>query len=146
MELIGHSRPTTPKESYAKNYSTVFPHDEPLAGRNAKTDPLHGELLEAGCVFQERLGWERPGWFARKEGEGEGESSPPLPYDWYGAYGEERHEDYRYDHKLRMDYTFGHPKHHENVSSCVLLLLLLLLLWLLLFLSLLIKFLSLPLL
>lgn len=23
-------------EAYAKNYSTVFPHDEPLAGRNAK--------------------------------------------------------------------------------------------------------------
>ena len=23
-------------EAYAKNYSTVFPHDEPLAGRNMK--------------------------------------------------------------------------------------------------------------
>ncbi|XP_045326230.1 sarcosine dehydrogenase, mitochondrial isoform X3 [Leopardus geoffroyi] len=28
-------------ESYAKNYSVVFPHDEPLAGRNMRTDPLH---------------------------------------------------------------------------------------------------------
>nr|XP_054365456.1 sarcosine dehydrogenase, mitochondrial isoform X2 [Mirounga angustirostris] len=50
-------------ESYAKNYSVVFPHDEPLAGRNMRTDPLHEELLSQGCVFQERQGWERPGWF-----------------------------------------------------------------------------------
>lgn len=28
-------------ESYAKNYSVVFPHDEPLAGRNVRKDPLH---------------------------------------------------------------------------------------------------------
>lgn len=28
-------------ESYSKNYSVVFPHDEPLAGRNMRTDPLH---------------------------------------------------------------------------------------------------------
>lgn len=28
-------------ESYAKNYSVVFPHDEPLAGRNARKDLLH---------------------------------------------------------------------------------------------------------
>ncbi|KFP18857.1 hypothetical protein Z169_10155, partial [Egretta garzetta] len=51
-------------ESYAKNYSVVFPHDEPLAGRNARKDPLHEELLRQGCVFQERHGWERPGWFS----------------------------------------------------------------------------------
>ncbi|XP_072488982.1 sarcosine dehydrogenase, mitochondrial isoform X2 [Notamacropus eugenii] len=50
-------------ESYAKNYSIVFPHDEPLAGRNMRRDPLHEELLQQGCVFQERHGWERPGWF-----------------------------------------------------------------------------------
>ncbi|GAB5580352.1 sarcosine dehydrogenase [Prionailurus iriomotensis] len=31
-------------ESYAKNYSVVFPHDEPLAGRNMRTDPLHEVL------------------------------------------------------------------------------------------------------
>ncbi|OXB69053.1 hypothetical protein ASZ78_009529 [Callipepla squamata] len=31
-------------ESYAKNYSVVFPHDEPLAGRNMRKDPLHQVL------------------------------------------------------------------------------------------------------
>ena len=28
-------------ESYAKNYSMVFPHDEPLASRNMRRDPFH---------------------------------------------------------------------------------------------------------
>ncbi|XP_023228229.1 sarcosine dehydrogenase, mitochondrial-like [Centruroides sculpturatus] len=53
-------------ESYAKNYSIVYPHDEPLASRNMRKDPFHEELLNNGCIFQERLGWERPGWFTRE--------------------------------------------------------------------------------
>ena len=28
-------------ESYAKNYSMLFPHDEPLASRNMRRDPFH---------------------------------------------------------------------------------------------------------
>lgn len=28
-------------ESYAKNYSVVFPFDEPLASRNMRRDPFH---------------------------------------------------------------------------------------------------------
>lgn len=28
-------------ESYAKNYSVVFPFDEPLASRNMRKDPFH---------------------------------------------------------------------------------------------------------
>lgn len=28
-------------EAYAKNYSTVYPNDQPLAGRNFKKDPIH---------------------------------------------------------------------------------------------------------
>lgn len=28
-------------EAYAKNYDVAFPHDEPLSGRNLKTDPFH---------------------------------------------------------------------------------------------------------
>ena len=28
-------------ESYAKNYSMVFPHDEPLASRGMRKDPFH---------------------------------------------------------------------------------------------------------
>ncbi len=39
-------------EAYAKNYSMIFVHDEPLAGRNMKRDVLHHDLQAAGCVYQ----------------------------------------------------------------------------------------------
>ncbi|XP_076233334.1 sarcosine dehydrogenase, mitochondrial-like [Calliopsis andreniformis] len=54
-------------EAYAKNYNIVFPHDEPLSGRNLKTDPFHDLLLEKGAIMEERQGWERPGWFYSTE-------------------------------------------------------------------------------
>ncbi|XP_048469382.1 LOW QUALITY PROTEIN: sarcosine dehydrogenase, mitochondrial-like [Rhincodon typus] len=98
-------------ESYAKNYSVVFPYDEPLAGRNMRLDPLHQELLQQGCVFQERHGWERPGWFNPKG------PAPILNYDYYGFYGNKRHEDYRYNQLLRDDYTFDFPPHHNQIKS-----------------------------
>uniref|UniRef100_UPI00398F1D0D sarcosine dehydrogenase, mitochondrial isoform X3 n=1 Tax=Pristiophorus japonicus TaxID=55135 RepID=UPI00398F1D0D len=98
-------------ESYAKNYSVVFPHDEPLAGRNMRLDPLHQELLQQGCVFQERHGWERPGWFHPKG------PVPVLDYDYYGVYGNKRHEDYRYNQLLQEDYTFDFPPHHDQIKA-----------------------------
>ncbi|XP_032905303.1 sarcosine dehydrogenase, mitochondrial [Amblyraja radiata] len=101
-------------ESYAKNYSVVFPHDEPLAGRNMRHDPLYQELLQQGCVFQERHGWERPGWFNPTG------PAPPLDYDYYGMYDNKRHEDYRYNQLLREDYTFDFPSHHDQVGTCFL--------------------------
>ena len=65
-------------EAYAKNYSIVFPHDEPLAARPMKKDPLFEDLLNQGCVFEERHGFERPGWFAR---DGRNEVSLQLRLD-----------------------------------------------------------------
>ncbi|XP_023344278.1 sarcosine dehydrogenase, mitochondrial isoform X2 [Eurytemora carolleeae] len=96
-------------EAYAKNYSMVFPHDEPLAGRNMKKDPLYQVLLEAGCVYQERFGWERPGWFTHHQ------PSPPLQYDWYGAYDHKIHETDIYKDHLQLDYTFDHPGIQDNI-------------------------------
>uniref|UniRef100_A0A8C6JPK1 Uncharacterized protein n=1 Tax=Melopsittacus undulatus TaxID=13146 RepID=A0A8C6JPK1_MELUD len=98
-------------ESYAKNYSVVFPHDEPLAGRNVRKDPLHEELLRQGCVFQERHGWERPGWFSPRG------TAPVLDYDYYGAYGRERHRDYTYNRLLGDEYTFDFPPHHDVIKT-----------------------------
>ena len=97
-------------EAYAKNYALVFPHDEPLAGRNMKTDPLHSELLAAGCVYQERFGWERPGWFTMHG------PCPLKKYDWYGAYGNLPNTEYGYKERLNLDYTFDHTPIEENVS------------------------------
>ena len=62
-------------ESYAKTYAVVFPHDEPLAGRNFMRSPLHDTLVRKGCVYQSRHGGERPGWFADQP-------APVAPYDF----------------------------------------------------------------
>ena len=75
-------------------------------------DPLYNELLNAGCVYQERHGWERPGWFSHEP------DVEARPYDWYGAYGNEltTDSDYPYKRHLNYDYTFGYPQMHESVS------------------------------
>ncbi|KAK8776628.1 hypothetical protein V5799_030030 [Amblyomma americanum] len=98
-------------ESYVKNYSIVYPNDEPLASRNMRKDPLHEVLSQAGCIFQERLGWERPGWFA-KDG-----PAPALAYDYYGSYGNVKHVSYNYADKLKLDYTFDFPGHHNIIKD-----------------------------
>ncbi|XP_072287286.1 sarcosine dehydrogenase, mitochondrial isoform X2 [Pyxicephalus adspersus] len=98
-------------ESYAKNYSVVFPYDEPLAGRNMRKVPLHEELLNQGCIFQERHGWERPGWFYRKG------LAPVRKYDYYGAYGVQPHKDYTYSKLLEEEYTFDFPPHHDVIRN-----------------------------
>uniref|UniRef100_A0A3Q3K129 Sarcosine dehydrogenase, mitochondrial n=1 Tax=Monopterus albus TaxID=43700 RepID=A0A3Q3K129_MONAL len=98
-------------ESYAKNYSVVFPFDEPLASRNMRKDPFHQVLTEQGCVFQERHGWERPGWF-NKDG-----PAPVKDYDYYGAYEMRKNVNYKYKELLGKEYTFDFPPHHDAIKN-----------------------------
>lgn len=98
-------------ESYAKNYSVVFPFDEPLASRNMRKDPFHQVLQEHGCVFQERHGWERPGWFNRDG------AAPVLDYDYYGAYNVPKNTVYKYSGILSKEYTFDFPPHHDVIRD-----------------------------
>uniref|UniRef100_A0A8C4II14 Sarcosine dehydrogenase n=1 Tax=Dicentrarchus labrax TaxID=13489 RepID=A0A8C4II14_DICLA len=100
-------------ESYAKNYSVVFPFDEPLASRNMRKDPFHQVLTEQGCVFQERHGWERPGWFNKSK------PAPVKDYDYYGAYDIKKNVNYKYNELLGKEYTFDFPPHHDVVSECL---------------------------
>lgn len=93
-------------ESYSKRHSIHYVHDEPLAGRGQRLSPLHKVLEEHGSVFQERQGWERPGWFNHCP-------TPVQPYDWYGAYGTPLNSDQRYYNALKLDYGFDFPKHHD---------------------------------
>lgn len=98
-------------EAYAKNYSIVYPHDEPLASRKMKRSPIAPLLEKAGCVFQERHGWERPGWFSSSG------IAAVQPYDWYGAYGNAKNADQAYVERLKEDYTFGFPKNHSTIEG-----------------------------
>lgn len=99
------------QECLSSNYSVLYPHDEPLAGRGQRLSPLHQELEAAGCVFQEVNGWERPGWFHSSP-------APVLPYDWYGAYDHTPpHTDHPYYNLLKQDYTFDFPAHHHVIQQ-----------------------------
>ncbi|XP_058806146.1 sarcosine dehydrogenase, mitochondrial [Phymastichus coffea] len=98
-------------ESYAKNYSIVFPQDQPLAGRNFKTSLFHEELVKRGSVMEERQGWERPGWFLKK-------GTAPVPaYDYYGSYENAKNENCKYIELLEQDATFDFPVHFNNIKE-----------------------------
>lgn len=73
-------------EAYGKHYTMAWPNEENLSGRPCRRSPLYETLKASGAVFGEKLGWERPNWFA--------------------APGEE----------ARDIYTFGRPNWHEAVG------------------------------
>mmetsp|Transcript_16100 Transcript_16100/g.51619 ORF Transcript_16100/g.51619 Transcript_16100/m.51619 type:complete len:680 (-) Transcript_16100:162-2201(-) len=115
-------------ESYAKTYAIVFPSDEPLAGRGARRSALHDCLAAAGCVFQARHGFERPGWFV---GPDVGAGALPQSYDYYGAYADEEsgwrlgagradvaaHESHPYLDFVEGELTFGWPASFGRVAE-----------------------------
>jgi len=51
-------------ELYGKHYSMPWPYEEHESGRPHTTSPLYQELRESGACFGEKMGWERPNWFA----------------------------------------------------------------------------------
>ncbi|XP_063586381.1 sarcosine dehydrogenase, mitochondrial-like [Penaeus indicus] len=96
-------------ESYVKNYSIVFPRDQPLAGRRAITDPLFPTLTDAGCFWEEAKGWERPAFFT-------GTATPLLDYDWRGAFDCTYREHYPYRDILQQSHTFNLPKYYKQIE------------------------------
>uniref|UniRef100_A0AAX7U4R2 Sarcosine dehydrogenase, mitochondrial n=1 Tax=Astatotilapia calliptera TaxID=8154 RepID=A0AAX7U4R2_ASTCA len=84
-------------ESYAKNYSLVFPFDEPLASRNMRKDPFHqvGQWFDLQCR----------------------QLISVKDYDYYGAYDVKRNEKYKYDELLGQEYTFDFPPHHDVIKN-----------------------------
>ena len=52
-------------EATGKHYTMAWPHEEHDSGRPLRVSPLYGRLKAAGACFGEKLGWERPNWFAR---------------------------------------------------------------------------------
>ncbi len=51
-------------EAYGKHYTIAWPHEEHSSGRPCRRSPLYQLLREQGACFGEKLGWERPNWFA----------------------------------------------------------------------------------
>jgi glycine cleavage system aminomethyltransferase T/glycine/D-amino acid oxidase-like deaminating enzyme len=75
-------------EAYGKHYTMAWPSEEHSSGRPCRKSPLYEILKADGAVFGEKLGWERPNWFADV------------------AAGEAQHD----------IYTFGRPNWHDAVA------------------------------
>jgi sarcosine dehydrogenase len=88
----GHADPdwvrTRTLEAYGKHYTMAWPFEEYRSGRPLRRSPLYRRLLDQGACFGEKLGWERPNWFA---GPGE-EPVDRYSYgrqNWFDAVGGE---------------------------------------------------------
>ena len=51
-------------EAYGKHYTIAWPCEEMKSARPTRRSPLYAHLKAAGACFGEKLGWERPNWFA----------------------------------------------------------------------------------
>ena len=51
-------------EAYGKHYTIAWPSEEHRSARPTRRSPLYAHLKAAGACFGEKLGWERPNWFA----------------------------------------------------------------------------------
>ena len=73
-------------EAYGKHYTIAFPSEEMVSARPTRRSPLYAHLKAAGAVFGEKLGWERPNWFAVA---GEEERYSYLRPGWFDAVARE---------------------------------------------------------
>ena len=51
-------------EAYGKHYTMAWPFEEHSSARPCRKSPLYEILKGKGACFGEKLGWERPNWFA----------------------------------------------------------------------------------
>lgn len=75
-------------EAYGKHYTMAWPSEEHQSGRPCRRSPLYDRLKSAGAVFGEKLGWERPNWFA-SDGEEAGDIYTFEQPNWHGPVGRE---------------------------------------------------------
>ncbi|AUR12229.1 putative sarcosine dehydrogenase [Phaeobacter inhibens] len=77
-------------EAYGKHYTMAWPHEEHDSGRPCRKSPLYDTLKNKGACFGEKLGWERPNWFADAT---RGETPQDLysfgRQNWFDAVGRE---------------------------------------------------------
>ncbi len=75
-------------ELYGKHYSIAWPGEEHASGRPLRRSPLFEHLRAQGAVFGEKLGWERPNWFAAQGERAADEYGFGRP-NWFAAVARE---------------------------------------------------------
>ncbi|MEM1429686.1 MAG: FAD-dependent oxidoreductase [Pseudomonadota bacterium] len=75
-------------EAYGKHYTMAWPAEEHDSGRPCRRSPLYDVLKTGGAVFGEKLGWERPNWFAQSGEEARDIYTFERP-NWHGAVARE---------------------------------------------------------
>src|SRR6476620_6879487 len=77
-------------EAYAKHYTMAWPYEEYRSGRPLRRSPLYDRLKAQGACFGEKLGWERPNWFADlAKGEQPEDRYSYERQNWFDAVGRE---------------------------------------------------------
>ena len=77
-------------EAYGKHYTMAWPSEEHHSARPCRKSPLYDTLKADGAVFGEKLGWERPNWFADvKAGEVQEDIYTFQRPNWHAAVGRE---------------------------------------------------------
>ncbi|MDO8838880.1 MAG: FAD-dependent oxidoreductase [Parvibaculum sp.] len=77
-------------EAYGKHYTIAWPFEEHLSGRPCRRSPLYAHLKEQQACFGEKLGWERPNWFADPAaGETPEDRYSYGRQNWFAAVGRE---------------------------------------------------------
>ncbi len=77
-------------EAYAKHYTMAWPFEEFTSGRPLRRSPLYERLKVRGAVFGEKLGWERPNWFADVSSDAPREDIYSFGrQNWFAAVGRE---------------------------------------------------------
>ncbi|EIE52066.1 FAD dependent oxidoreductase [Citreicella sp. 357] len=75
-------------EAYGKHYTMAWPSEEHDSARPGRRSPLYDRLKARGAVFGEKLGWERPNWFAAPGEVAQDIYSYQRP-NWHDAVGRE---------------------------------------------------------
>ena len=77
-------------EAYAKHYTMAWPFEEYRSGRPLRRSPLYDRLKAQGACFGEKLGFERPNWFADlASGETPEDRYSYERQNWFDAVGRE---------------------------------------------------------
>ena len=75
-------------QAYARHYTIAYPSEEFTTGRPLRRSPLYATLKAQGAVFGEKLGWERPNWFATPGEAAEDQYTYKRP-NWFSAVARE---------------------------------------------------------